>query len=260
MLPHRRQDPPAATPDPHAVASPAAMGIVIDRRFRGPKDSGHGGYSAGALAARLGGDRVEVTLRLPPPLERALTVAERDGGLALLDGDALVAEARRGEPEVGPLPAIGLDAARAARPTEAYEAHHPFPECFGCGPQRDAGDALRIFAGPVPGHDDVCAAEWTPDPDLAGADGTLPAEMVWAALDCPSAVPVANPGNDPPIVLARLAARIERPVVAGRPHALVAWPIELDGRKRHAGVALYDEGGEPLAWARALWISLRAAP
>lgn len=231
--------------------------LTIERRFRGPAQSGHGGYSAGALAARLGGDRVEVTLRRPPPLERALRVEERDGGAALLDGDDVVAEARPADPGVEPRPAVGIDAARAARPTAAYEAHHPFPECFGCGPAREPGDALRIFAGRVPGHDDLQAAAWTPDPDLAAGDGALPAEMVWAALDCPSAVPVANPGNHPPIVLARLAARLARPVQAGAPHVLAAWPIAVDGRKRHAGVALYDERGEPLAWARALWIELR---
>lgn len=43
--------------------------IVIPRRFRGPLTSGNGGYTCGLLAGIVGGE-AEVTLRLPPPLER----------------------------------------------------------------------------------------------------------------------------------------------------------------------------------------------
>ena len=54
--------------------------LTIARRFRGPRTSANGGYASGLLAGaarelglddRLG---IEVTLRLPPPLERPLTV------------------------------------------------------------------------------------------------------------------------------------------------------------------------------------------
>ena len=69
------------------------MAIVIDRRFRGPNDSGNGGYSAGRFALAHGGDVVEVTLRLPPPLETPL---ELDGE-RIVDGDAR----RRGGPRGG---------------------------------------------------------------------------------------------------------------------------------------------------------------
>ena len=43
--------------------------MTIDRRYRGPLHSANGGYAAGLLGSRLGG-AAEVTLRLPPPLER----------------------------------------------------------------------------------------------------------------------------------------------------------------------------------------------
>jgi hypothetical protein len=52
--------------------------IVIDRRFRGPPESGNGGYTCGLVAGRVDGP-AEVTLRLPPPLEEPLTVASGDG-------------------------------------------------------------------------------------------------------------------------------------------------------------------------------------
>ena len=68
--------------------------LRFERRYRGPQDSANGGYAAGALARHAGGT-AEVTLRLPPPLERDLAVEERDGAIVLLDGDAVVAEAAR---------------------------------------------------------------------------------------------------------------------------------------------------------------------
>ena len=121
---------------------------------------------------------------------------------------------------------------------------------------------LRIFAGPV-AQRDVFAAPWTPALDLARADeGELPPEIVWAALDCPTSIPVANdPGVEEfkPIVLARLAAIIRAPVRAGETYTIVSWPIAFDGRKRHAGAALYAPSGEVLAVSRALWIELKPA-
>ena len=53
-------------------------------------------------------------------------------------------------------------------------------------------------------------------------------------------------------VLARLTARIEAPIVAGEEHVVIAWPLERDGRKRHAGSAVPSADGHVLAVARAL--------
>jgi hypothetical protein len=39
---------------------------------------------------------------------------------------------------------------------------------------------------------------------------------------------------------------------------VIAWPIEIDGRKRHAGSAVLSRDGEALAVARALLIEPRA--
>jgi hypothetical protein len=236
--------------------------ITIEPRFNGPPDSGNGGYSCGRLARFVDGDAAEVTLRLPPPIDRPMQVERGDDGAArLLDGDALVAEARPVDlPIDAPTPVDPSDAAEAELDSPFLEADmHPFPTCFVCGPRRTPGDGLRIFAGPV-AQRDVCGARWTPDPDLAQGDGTLPPELIWAALDCPTSVPVANdPGVDEfrPIVLARLAVRILEPVHAGDPHTIISWPIEMDGRKRHAGAALHNADGHLMAVARALWIELR---
>ena len=49
--------------------------VTIARRFRGPLTSANGGYTCGLLAGFVPAPAAEVSLRLPPPLERPLTVA-----------------------------------------------------------------------------------------------------------------------------------------------------------------------------------------
>lgn len=233
--------------------------LRIDPRFNGPPDSGNGGYTCGSVARFVDGPVAEVTLRLPPPIGRELQVERGDGGaVTLLDGEAVVAEARPTELAAdAPAPVDTAEAVIASEDSPFLdEASHPFPTCFVCGPARPHRDGLAIFSGPV-AQRDVYAAPWTPDPSLGE---TLPPELVWAALDCPTSVPVANDPDQPdfrPIVLARLAARILAPVRAGEPHTIVSWPIEIDGRKRHAGAALYTDDGDLLAVSRALWIELK---
>jgi hypothetical protein len=238
--------------------------LTIDPRFNGPPDSGNGGYTCGRLAAFVDAPAAEVTLRLPPPVGRTLGVERHDGVATLRDGESVVAEARPVDLPADAPPHVDWDEAASAAEDSPFldEASHPFPTCFVCGPKRADGDGLRIFAGPA-AERDVFAATWTPDTPLAGEDGMLPSELIWAALDCPTSVPVANDPDQPdfrPIVLARLAARILAPVRAGEPHTIVSWPVDFDGRKRHAGAALHDADGELLAVARALWIELKPPP
>src|SRR4051812_10820677 len=104
------------------------MAILIDRRFRGPNDSGNGGYSCGLFAD---GREAEVTLRLPPPLETPLRV---ENG-SVLSGDVLVAEVRPGRVELDPPPPVSWDDAVAA---QAPDLDSPFPQCFVCGHARAA--------------------------------------------------------------------------------------------------------------------------
>jgi hypothetical protein len=245
-----------------SVADP----IVIDSRFNGPPDSANGGYTCGLLAAAIDGP-AEVTLRQPPPLERELRIA-RDGGdgddgrVLLLDGDGLVAEATAVRPDWSVPEPVSLDEARAAVPGSGFLVRpRPFPTCFVCGNDREAGDGLEIFPGPVAGREDLHAGTWTPDASLVDGSGAVRREVVWASLDCPTSSPVANrpapDGTLRPIVLARLAVDIRAPVEAGADYVVTAWPIAVDGRKRHSGSALFTADGELRASARALWIELR---
>jgi hypothetical protein len=231
--------------------------LTIPARFNGPPGTANGGYTCGLLAGLLGAEVAEVSLRAPPPLERPLTVARAGERLELRDTDTLVAEAAVAELPLDAPDGVSPADARAA--SDAWHvqgaAHHPFPTCVVCGPGRDPGDGLRLFPGAL--GDGRFAAEWTPDESLGDGAGRVRPECVWAALDCPTSAPVANFAEDAPVVLARLTARVDHTVLVGEPHAIVSWPLEMDGRKRHAAAALFDSEGRLLCASRALWIELK---
>ena len=218
------------------------MNITIDRRYRGPTQSANGGYAAGRLAAFVVGP-AEVTLRLPPPLDRPLTVAAVDGRVLLLDGEAVVAEAEARAPELQPPPAISLAEAEEAATRHVRMEGDEFAQCFTCGVRPD--DGLCIHVGPVAGAD-LHAAPWTAREVLS--------EVVWAAIDCPGAWAVGGPGRGE-IVLGRINAEIRRLPDDGEQCIVVAWPLGEDGRKLYAGTALFATGGELLALARQTWIA-----
>jgi hypothetical protein len=218
--------------------------ITIPGRYRGPDASGNGGYTCGVVAGLLDGP-AEVTLRLPPPLDRPLRVERPDGRVEAWDGDALVAEARPETLELElPAPVAFADAEAVARP----DAESPFPHCFVCG--RDRADGLRIFPGPVAGRD-IVAAPWVPDLETIGP------EFVWAALDCPGAYGSGAVGRGR-VVLGRLAVQVEALPEPGERCVAVGWPLGEDGRKLYAGTALRGEGGRVLGYGRATWILPRA--
>jgi hypothetical protein len=216
--------------------------LTIARRFRGPDDSGNGGYTCGVVAAAVGGGEVEVTLRSPPPLETPLAV---DSDRRVWAGDVLVAETRPATVDLEPpAPVAWDDAVAAQRP----DPGSPFRHCFVCGYAREPGDGLRVFAGPAGGG--LVAAPWVPDASTVGP------EFVWAALDCPGAYATGVPGRGT-VVLGRLAARVDRVPGAGERCVAVGWPLGSEGRKHGAGTALFTAGGELLGLGRALWIEPR---
>jgi hypothetical protein len=209
--------------------------VKIDRRYRGPDESGNGGYSAGLFAQLVDGD-AEVTLRAPPPLDRDLRV----DGLDVYDGDTLVAEVRPASVELElpqPPPQVQQGDADPA---------HPFPHCFVCGPARTDGLGLIPRA-----YGDLVAAPWRP--------AEVRPELVWAALDCPGAFAVDPDLSRGVSVLGRLAVHIARLPEPGDDLVVVGWDLGgAEGRRSYAGTALF-RGSEPLAWGRATWFSLPSA-
>jgi hypothetical protein len=216
--------------------------ITIEGRYNGPTGSANGGYTSGLVAELLGG-AAEITLRSPPPLDRPLDV-ERDGDrVRVLDGGNVIAEAVPAQLELEiPRPPTYGEAVEASARYPGYE-EHAFPRCFVCGPERDPGDGLRIFAGPL--GDGRVASPWVP--------AEVEPKIVWAALDCPGAIAVGFPDRGETL-LGRLAVRIEGLPEVGERCIVVGWPLGEEGRKLYAGTALYGEGGRSLARARATWI------
>jgi hypothetical protein len=144
-----------------------------------------------------------------------------------------------------------------------YYTDPVFPDCSVCGTGRGPGDGLRIFPGPLAGGP-VWAAPWTPDDSVAGAGGRVRPEVVWAALDCPSGIAAgeaAGLAGDTAILLGRMTASLAGLPAAGEACVVMAWPGGRDGRKLLAGSALLGPGGQVLATASTVWLTVpRPAP
>jgi hypothetical protein len=214
--------------------------MIIASRFNGPPSSANGGYACGLFSEALGGG-FEVTLLVPPPLDTQLDIV----GDELRHGDVVVARARRAvhSDEEVPEP-VSLAEAEAASARYAGFEHHAYPTCFTCGPERD--DGLRIFAGPVEGRVGVVAAPWTPGPGVR-------AEIVWAALDCPSGWAVDEFQREG-VLLGRMAAAIHTRPEPGEAHVVIGWRVGEEGRKRFAGSAVFTGDGGLVAHSRSTWI------
>jgi len=166
------------------------MNLVVAQRFAGPPSMGHGGFVAGLFAAGVGG-AVQVTLRRPTPLDAPLALDRHDDGRGeLRHGDELIAAA---EPAAltltTPTPPHAVDAAAAEAGSPSHRnGRGVHPTCFGCGVNREVGDALRIAAGPieVDGIAQVAAA-WLPGPDgTGGFDPSGPAAAAVMATGRPA--------------------------------------------------------------------------
>ncbi len=234
---------------------PAEATITVPARYNGPRDSGQGGYTAGLIAIRLG-EPAEVTLRSPVPLDRELAVEKLDGGgLRVLDGATLVAEARPRALEIEVPDPVGIEAARAAKQRYRGASGGTFSRCFVCG--RDRADAFGVMGGAVEGRD-VAASPWTPGPETDADGGARAApEFVSAALDCPTYFALF-PDTLPIAFMARFTTRVDELPEVGAEHVVIAWPISKDGRKNLAGSALLDAAGNVLAAAEALLIEAKS--
>ncbi len=217
--------------------------MIVARRFNGPPDSGNGGYTCGLVAGVLGGV-AEVTLRLPPPLDRELEVVRDARRVEIRDGERLVAEAEPAELDVDVPAPVSVDEAERASERYAGFEHHAYNTCFVCGPNRP--DGLRVYAGPVESREGVVASPWTPPEDVTP-------EVVWAALDCPSGWAVDDFQREG-VLLGRMATEIDRLPISGEPHVVIGWRVGEEGRKRFAGSALLTADGEVLARSRSTWI------
>ncbi|GGK17552.1 hypothetical protein GCM10010124_07620 [Pilimelia terevasa] len=217
----------------------------IPGRFNGPPGSANGGYTAGLLAGLLDDPTVQVTLRLPPPLDTDLAARTSPDGVRLYAGEALVAEGVPAAPVPAAVPPV--DAAAAAAAARAFPGFtdHPFPTCYVCGPQRPAPDGLGVYPGFL--GDGRTAAPFT-------APAEVSAPVLWAALDCPGGWSVIGPGR--PYVLGRMTATLHRLPAPGEPCVVLGWCAAAEGRKAQVRTSLYGADGALLGAAAATWIAV----
>ena len=237
--------------------------VAIEKRFCGPPKSANGGYACGLLAAYIGGN-AEITLLAPPPLGEPLGIVAGEHGVELRKQEEVLARGRRASLDVPEFPLASFcEAHDAIRRSPYDESRHPLPTCFVCGPQRTESDGLRIIPSPLPARADdktgTVAAPWVPAANLAGEDGTVAGEFIWAALDCPTGFAAAGAQHlgmtgAEAMLLGRMSARIEIRPYPGDRCIVVAWPTGRDGRKLFANSALLSSEGNLLAVAQTTWL------
>lgn len=230
---------------------------MIGQQFCGPPNSGNGGYVCGVLAKDIEGPATAV-LRARIPLDEDLNLEADGAGVLMTDAEGGLIG--RGDPAVLDLdvpPAPSLEAAQAA--TARYRGHEQriHPICFTCGPERDDGDGLRVFCGQLDGAPaGHVAGAWTPHAAFADADGLIPVEVVWAALDCPGYFAWVETVGRHGALLGTMTGEVLRQPRTGEPCIVTAWPLVREGRKETAGVALFSATGELLARAHQVWIAM----
>ena len=229
--------------------------LRIAPRFRGPAQSGNGGYVAGlvgtALAAVAAPDTApRVRLLVPPPMETDLELSVESAHATLTDGASEVAVGEAVDAETladATIDPVAPDEALAAEAKYRGLVGHPFPGCFVCGPENAEG--LQLRPGPV--GDGRTACTWHPAKDLTGSDGLVDSVFLWAALDCPSGWAIDLEGR--PSVLGQMSACVDARPHPGEPCVVMGRILAEDGRKTHTASTLYDSDGRVLARARQTW-------
>ena len=149
------------------------------------------------------------------------------------------------------MPRVSPEEAREAAAGYRGTGLDEFAQCYVCGPERE--DAFGVFPARV-GDREVVASPWTPPAWTADDEGRARPEHVWAVLDCPTYYASYLDGPQWSF-LVRLQVRIDAPVAVGEEHVVVAWPLGVEGRKRHAAAAVLDRDGALLALGRGSWSS-----
>lgn len=226
--------------------------LTITKTYCGPPNSGNGGYTAGLIASFLD-FAPQITLRLPPPLDEVLRLNFDHQKAELYSNTQLIAEAIPTEFDLDPPDLPAFDSILNEENLEPYPPHHNFPNCYVCGPNRQEGDGLRIFARKII-DGDIVVSLWKPDPQLSNSFGTVKEPFIWAALDCPGAFTYLKDGLK--LVLGRISTKLLKPLSVEETYIVAGWPLGNEGRKYHTGTGIFSVDHELLAIAKSTWISI----
>jgi hypothetical protein len=225
--------------------------IFIDKRYQGVPGVSLGGYVAGLAARELGPSAAVTLTKVVPPGSTVTLDRAESQVLVRVDGEVAAAAVASDFETTAP-EFVTREKAELASTHYPGFAHHFFPNCFTCGPNRSSGDGLRIFPGAVDGRP-VVATLWQPPQSVWQADRTVASEFLWAALDCPAiwghVVHGGSQAGDR-AVSGRLELHQHAPVPGDCVSIVVGWPIERQGRKIIAGAAIFSESSELLVESR----------
>jgi hypothetical protein len=236
--------------------------IVIAQQFCGPPTSGNGGYVCGVLAKDIEGPATSA-LRARVPLDVNLDLRKEDGVMQLTDAEGLlIGQGKPADPALLPKPPEPPSMREAKLARARYLGHEQriHPACFTCAPERSEGDGLRVFPGQIEGAPaGHVACVWIPDMAFADAQGLVTSEVIWAALDCPGFFAWVVKEGRHGALLGTMTSEVLRRPHAGHEYIVMAWPLEREGRKETAGVALFAMNGELLARAHQVWVTMAPA-
>jgi hypothetical protein len=242
--------------------------VIIPERFKGPPQSGNGGYVSGAFAAFLPpipNRCPEITLRSPIPLDTLMQIEplndQETGEVRVMHEQTLIAECRM---IASPFETLAIPPCPDPRRIQAALPHslafkqniNPLlpnqqgfhPICFCCGAEHETG--LRVFPAPLEeGH---VGALWATE-DAWGVRGKMPEAFLWTALDCPAQFAYMNQSIKTGL-MGRMTAEILSVPAAGQTLIVSAWTIAIEGKKHFAGSAIFDLDQTLLARAITVWI------
>jgi hypothetical protein len=230
-----------------------ASAVTVKDRFCGAPHLASGGYVAGLLG-RLLERPARVSLEHPVPLDRAFGIERgAHGELVLTDGAVTLAHAEPATLQVEPPAPVSYAEAEWASERYLGFTEHSTPSCFVCGPAREWGDGLAIYPGPIPGRR-LVAAPWAPDPSLFDRRGTVRAEFVWAALDCPIGFALLEAFGRHKVTLSQLTVSVIQPLPVGERFVVMGWPFAAEGRTLLGASAIFSVGCEMHALGSAVLV------
>lgn len=232
--------------------------ILVPKQFRGPPTTANGGYICGLLASAVS-PRGSAMLRAGVLVGEPHTLTHNDDGGAVLtnaEGQPVATAKPAGEADIPEPPvAPSLEDARRYAAASPFATRSLHRGCFSCCVEREAGEGLGVFVGQVEGAEPgVCAGTWTPHANFAAADGTIPDEITWGALDCSGSMAWWIKTGTPVGLLGTMAGEVLEKPRAGEDYVVVAWAREAEGRKHFAGVALLDRDGKVMVRTGQIWI------